>query len=285
MSQQTQRFLYALAIMLMAIATTFLLSFFGFFKGYAHLLSENHIHRWHTLFRLGFIVVFSIANYYYFIPRFFIQKRFFSYILMVLVALVCMVFLPDILNEPIKPPPHFSNPWESKGQQLPHPLYNPSKSPFVFEMANMVVLFFISTLTALALRLRPYFDRIGFQNEPTNTIIEAQLEKTDYSKETALTVTVNYSLMRIEFSEILFIKSMDNYLQFHFKDKKPILVRMTLKDVTEKLPRDQFLRVHKSFIVAKTAIDNIRNKTVLISEHEIPIGRAYEESVFKVLGK
>ena len=66
------------------------------------------------------------------------------------------------------------------------------------------------------------------------------------------------------------------------KDKKPILVRMTLKEATEKLPTERFLRVHKSYIVAISAIESIRNKTILIAKNEIPIGKTYEEFVSNI---
>jgi DNA-binding LytR/AlgR family response regulator len=58
---------------------------------------------------------------------------------------------------------------------------------------------------------------------------------------------------------------------------------MTLKEVLEKLPTNKFLRVHKSYIVSLEAIESIRNKKIFMVKQEIPIGRAYEESVFKVL--
>ena len=147
----------------------------------------------------------------------------------------------------------------------------------------MFLLFFISTFTSIAIRTGQYLQQIGQVKTVISTSIEPKKEELAENKtETALTVTVNYSLIRIEFSDILFIKSMDNYLQFHLKDKKPILVRMTLKEATEKLPTERFLRVHKSYIVAISAIESIRNKTILIAKNEIPIGKTYEEFVSNI---
>jgi DNA-binding LytR/AlgR family response regulator len=156
----------------------------------------------------------------------------------------------------------------------------------MFEMVNIFLLFSIVIYASIAQRSRHLLPQMDTENSPLTVNRDTpKLDIIENNTETALTVTVNYSLVRITFEDILFIKSMDNYLHFHLKAKKPILVRMTLKEVSEKLPANDFMRVHKSFIVAKSAIDSIRNKTILIGEQEIPISRAYEETVFKIMGK
>lgn len=275
MNQQlrNQILYYALSFMLI-VCIFYLLSVFDTFGSFMHLFEETHLHKWHTLFRFWIVIVFGVTNHWFFVPRFYIAKRYLLFFSIVLLCLVVMLVLPDILL----PQPHFDHKRLEPGHHNPLP-----PSPLILEMVIMFLLFFISTFTSIAIRTGQYLQQIGQERAVSSSILESQKEEIiEKQLETGLTVTVNYSLIRIEFSEILFIKSMDNYLQFYLKDKKPILVRMTLKEATEKLPNGDFLRVHKSYIVATTAIESIRNKTILIANNDIPIGKTYEEAISKV---
>jgi DNA-binding LytR/AlgR family response regulator len=93
-----------------------------------------------------------------------------------------------------------------------------------------------------------------------------------------LLVRVDYSLQRIMFDTILMIEGLDDYLKIHVIDSKPLVVRMTMKSILEKLPQNEFVRVHKSFIVAINKIESIRNKTITIQDKQIPIGNRFEEN-------
>ena len=91
---------------------------------------------------------------------------------------------------------------------------------------------------------------------------------------------VNYGVVPVQIHEILFIESLDNYIKIHRKDEKPLVVRMTLKEIYEKLPESQFLRAHRSFIVALEKIEFVRNKTIHIAGQEISLGGKYEQLFF-----
>lgn len=278
MNQQfrNQILYYALSFMLI-VCIFYLLSVFDTFGSFMHFFEETHLHKWHTLFRFFIVVVFGVVNHWVFVPRFYISKRYLLFFSIVLLCLVILLVLPDILL----PQPHFDH----KRLEFGHP--NPlPPSPLILEMVIMFLLFFIGTFTSIVIKTNQYLQQIEQEKKAISPSLEHEKEEIiEKQLETGLTVTVNYSLIRIEFSEILFIKSMDNYLQFHLKDKKPILVRMTLKEATEKLPIDRFLRVHKSYIVPITGIESIRNKTILIAKNEIPIGKTYEESLSKFFGQ
>jgi hypothetical protein len=257
---------------MLILSIFYLLSVFDTFGSFMHFFEETHLHKWHTLCRFCIVLVFCVVNHWFFVPRFYISKRYLLFFSIVLFCLVVMLVLPDI----VLPQPKF----DPKRLEFGHP--NPlPPTPLVLEMVIMFLLFFIGTFTSIAIRTGQYIQEIGQQTAISPSIESPKEEIIEKQMETALTVTVNYSLVRIEFAEILFIKSMDNYLQFHLKDKKPILVRMTLKEASEKLPTEAFLRVHKSYIVAITAIESIRNKTILIAKNDIPIGKTYEESLSK----
>lgn len=92
-----------------------------------------------------------------------------------------------------------------------------------------------------------------------------------------LFVRSEYRLVKIQFSDILYIETMDDYLKIHIENKKPVITLMNLKTMEEKLPKTEFCRVHRSYIVPLAKISFVRNKMVTIDTVEIPIGSKYEE--------
>ena len=71
-----------------------------------------------------------------------------------------------------------------------------------------------------------------------------------------LYIKADYSTYKIAVSDILFIEGLDDYLKIHLENTKPIVARMTMKSMTEKLPSRDFIRVHRSFIaVSYTHLD------------------------------
>jgi DNA-binding LytR/AlgR family response regulator len=86
--------------------------------------------------------------------------------------------------------------------------------------------------------------------------------------------------MKILFSDILYIEGLDDYLKIHIQNQKTVVTRMTLKVILQKLPVNEFMRVHRSFIVAISKIDKIRNKIIYINDKEIPVSASYETEFF-----
>jgi DNA-binding LytR/AlgR family response regulator len=93
-------------------------------------------------------------------------------------------------------------------------------------------------------------------------------------------IRADYSLIKVMVSEILFIEGLDDYIRIHQQGKKTIVARMTMKAILEKLPADDFVRVHRSFIVPFNRIENVRNKVIQLGDQKIPVGASYEEDFF-----
>lgn len=93
---------------------------------------------------------------------------------------------------------------------------------------------------------------------------------------------VDYGLMKVAVADILFIEGLDNYLKIHLAGQKPLVVRLTMKAMLEKLPPTRFVRVHRSYIVSLDKVQTVRNKLITIDEEEIPIGNSYEEGFFRL---
>jgi DNA-binding LytR/AlgR family response regulator len=98
-----------------------------------------------------------------------------------------------------------------------------------------------------------------------------------------LYLRADYGLRKITIAEITYIEALDDYLKIHFEKSKTIVVKMTMKKILEKLYPAEFVRVHRSYIVPMGKITNIRKKTLLISDVEIPIGQSYQQQLKKDL--
>lgn len=87
-------------------------------------------------------------------------------------------------------------------------------------------------------------------------------------------IKVDYQLMKINLKEIELIEGLDDYIRIYVKPK-PVLALMTLKSIQEKLPSQEFVRVHRSYIVPVSKIESFGRNKVKINGREIPIGSSY----------
>lgn len=99
-----------------------------------------------------------------------------------------------------------------------------------------------------------------------------------------LMVKVEYSNVKIDIRDILFIEGLKDYIKI-YTGPKPILTKSTLKNILDRLPADDFVRVHKSFIVALAAIQSIENNRIHIGDKLIPVGSQYKAEFQEVLKK
>lgn len=90
--------------------------------------------------------------------------------------------------------------------------------------------------------------------------------------------------VKVLLDEILFIESLREYIRITTREKH-ILTKLQLSEVEEVLGNNNFLRVHRSFIVAKDKIDAFTATDIEIGNKQIPIGRSYKELVISVLEK
>ena len=108
-------------------------------------------------------------------------------------------------------------------------------------------------------------------------------------KETApdyIFVNVEYSLVKVVLSNIMWIEGLKDYIKIHLHNTTRFIVtRMNMKDIEEQLPPAKFLRIHKSYIVAVDYITAIRKTSVFIGETELPVSDHYREVVAAITGR
>ncbi|KIA86924.1 LytTR family DNA-binding domain-containing protein [Flavobacterium sp. AED] len=139
------------------------------------------------------------------------------------------------------------------------------------------------TLSATDYILKPFsFSR--FQQAVEKAFSQWKLQNQD-PEQLYLFIRADYSLIKILFSDILYIEGLDDYVKIHIQNQKTIVARMTLKAILQKLPVPEFIRVHRSFIVPISKIEKVRNKIIYINQEEIPVSASYESAFFAAIHK
>ena len=97
-------------------------------------------------------------------------------------------------------------------------------------------------------------------------------------------VNVEYALVKIVVDDILYIEGVKDYIKIYLQSSaRPVLTRMTLKAMEERLPPPAFIRIHKSFLVAVGKITTIKRDLVCIGSTEIPVSGSYKANLNQIL--
>ncbi len=149
-------------------------------------------------------------------------------------------------------------------------------------------------LSAIDYLLKPFaFDRFfqainkvidKFENknnisEPLQTPGQSQTSFED----TYLIIRADRKLYKINFDDIKYIEGQKAYVTFH-TIKKRITALASLKELEEALPKKQFVRIHKSYIVAIEKILSLEGNIIEVDNIKLPVGKNYKETVLKIFG-
>jgi DNA-binding LytR/AlgR family response regulator len=105
-------------------------------------------------------------------------------------------------------------------------------------------------------------------------------EKTQ--EESFIYVKENKKVIKVYLSEIKYIEGLSEYVQI-YTDKRKIITKTSMALMEEKLPSANFLRIHKSYIVAVSKIEAFTANTIEIHGKELPIGRNFKNAVLNAL--
>lgn len=95
-------------------------------------------------------------------------------------------------------------------------------------------------------------------------------------------VKSEYQSIKIEYSNILYIEGLKDYVKIYTK-KGMIMTLMTLKGIADKLPAQDFIRVHRSYIISMKAMEKIERHRIIIGDKRIPIGDGYKDEFYKFI--
>jgi two-component system, LytTR family, response regulator len=108
-------------------------------------------------------------------------------------------------------------------------------------------------------------------------------EKTDALFPDHIFVRADYKTVRIDIHDIQYIEGLKDYVRIHFAGKKSVMTLQTMKNMADMLPHNQFVRIHKSFIVNLRQVDAVERNRVLFGEKRIPVGDGYKEEFQKII--
>lgn len=95
-------------------------------------------------------------------------------------------------------------------------------------------------------------------------------------------VKADYKLYKINFDDLLFIEGQHEYVTFHTKSKR-ITALYSLRNLEDTLPKDRFVRTHKSFIVSIQNIEDVDKMNVTVAGNKIPVGASYRDALIERL--
>ena len=117
-----------------------------------------------------------------------------------------------------------------------------------------------------------------------STSVTEPVEVTGQRKIKSIFVKTEYRLQQIDLDRITYIEGLKDYVKIHLNNgTAPILSLIRLKALEDTLPKEDFVRVHKSFIIRLAAIEAIERNHILIGPSRIPIGDTYQTALYQAL--
>lgn len=90
--------------------------------------------------------------------------------------------------------------------------------------------------------------------------------------------------VKVMFNSILYVEAMSEYIKIHFKEGKSVMTFMSVKLMSESLPANQFMRIHRSYIIALDSIASVRRGEVELTDGTVlPISASYKEDLQKFI--
>ncbi len=136
-------------------------------------------------------------------------------------------------------------------------------------------------VNAIDYLLKPFsYER--FQSA-TDKVVKELRNRQHTPEQNFLLIRADYKLHKIAFDDIILIEGLDDYIRIHLEGKPAITTRIPMKGMLEKLPANDFVRIHRSYIIPVKRIKTIYNKTVQIADFVIPVGDTYKDELNRFL--
>ena len=124
-------------------------------------------------------------------------------------------------------------------------------------------------------------DRFNKAVEKVKEMIQyKQQDKSSTNDLNYMFIRSDYQDVKVLFDDILYVEGLKDYVKVVTKQKR-IITLTNIKGMLEKLPQDKFIRVHKSYIVAKDKVQTVKGTILTIADKEIPIGLTFKDNFKK----
>jgi len=134
---------------------------------------------------------------------------------------------------------------------------------------------------ALDYLLKPisYEDFLRVVNKASK-MLEEQEKQVVYDRDRFIFVKSEYKLLQIRLDDILFIEGLKDYVKIYLEDnQKYVMSLMNMKKMEENLPKPEFMRTHRSYIVHMTKVKLVDRFRIVFGNNFIPISDSYKDEV------
>lgn len=148
--------------------------------------------------------------------------------------------------------------------------------------------------------LKPFsFDRFLKAVNKVNSIILSKVKKdpalpaggeptsaynqTDFHEDYII-IRADRKYYKINYDDLIFIEGQKAYVTFHSEGKKNVTALASLRELEEKLPKNKFIRIHKSYIVSVKKIDALEGNMIEITGEKLPVGKSFKLKVSELFG-
>ncbi len=171
------------------------------------------------------------------------------------------------------------------GMDFVKSLNNPPKVIFTTAYSEYALEGFRVDAVDYLLKPIGYADFLKASEKAKERIKPKESENTEVqSNDKFLFIKSEYKILRINLSDIKYIEGMREYVRIHQQSEKAIMTLMSMKKMEEFLPKTNFMRVHRSFIVNLDKITTVeRNRIVFDKSTYIPVSEQYKEKFQKYL--
>ncbi len=113
---------------------------------------------------------------------------------------------------------------------------------------------------------------------------ESQTKQKSMIQDRFIFLKSEYKLQKINFDDILYVEGLKDYVKIYLKDSsKNVMSLMNMKKIEEYLPKPEFMRIHRSYIVHMKEVETIDRFRMVIGNQYLPISDSYKDSVQKFL--
>ena len=113
-----------------------------------------------------------------------------------------------------------------------------------------------------------------------------KIQKIDsYRNDRFMFVKSDYKLVRVEFDDIIYIEGLKDYVRIFLENGEKIMSLMNMKTLEDFLPKPEFIRIHRSYIVHTNKVKLVDRMRFVFGDTYIPVSDSYKDAVSEILDK
>jgi hypothetical protein len=211
-----------------------------------------------TVVRVGLLVCISYLNGYWLMPTYLVKKKYLNYFIWIVALIIGYVIFQSFYDYYL-----YGYLLGSKNQNL----------YIVLLLHSLNTIWYVILSVVFKICIDWYEQSQIIRTQPE----QLQLEPSEPNPE-FIFVKSGVKRIKLYFDQITHIQGLKDYAIIYTLNDK-IVVKGSVKQVHELLPSKDFIRVHKSYLVAKNKINHIERGRIIFGGHQIPIGRNYREAI------